>query len=172
MQEQVNRPKSIMFAIEGEPMGKQRPRVAVMGKSRFAHAYTPKETINYESKVVFAYKEEMKLIGKDPFQMLFDSPNTEIHCVIDAYYQIPKSHYRFYKRENCTRLDKQGEEMSADLIHPTKKPDCDIAKIILDALNGIAFHDDGQVVYLTVRKHYAESPRVDVYLTEAYSNGY
>ena len=50
-------------------------------------------------------------------------------------------------------------------LRPTKKPDCDnIAKVILDALNGIAYHDDSQVVELVVHKHYAETTRVNVTL--------
>lgn len=48
---------------------------------------------------------------------------------------------------------------------PTKKPDADnVSKIILDALNGLAYHDDSQVVELTVKKKFALYPRVDVVL--------
>ena len=50
-------------------------------------------------------------------------------------------------------------------INVTKKPDCDnIAKIILDSLNKIAYHDDSQVVDLHVNKRYAEMPYVYVEL--------
>lgn len=38
---------------------------------------------------------------------------------------------------------------------PCVRPDCDkLARALLDALTGIAYHDDGQVVALTVRKCY------------------
>ena len=48
-------------------------------------------------------------------------------------------------------------------ILPRKKPDYDnIAKIITDALNGIAYKDDSQVVWANIRKLYAENPRVYV----------
>ena len=48
-------------------------------------------------------------------------------------------------------------------IRPTKKPDCDnISKVICDALNGIAFHDDSMIVELAVEKFYSENPCVDV----------
>lgn len=44
-----------------------------------------------------------------------------------------------------------------------KKPDIDnIAKVILDALNGIAYRDDTQVVSLSCQKQYAEEARVEV----------
>ena len=52
-------------------------------------------------------------------------------------------------------------------IYPTTKPDTDnIAKSILDSLNGIAYLDDKQVVDLRVRKQYAEVPGVSVWISE------
>lgn len=46
------------------------------------------------------------------------------------------------------------------------KPDCDnLAKSTLDALNGVLYHDDGQIVRLSVEKWHAaadESPRVEI----------
>ena len=49
----------------------------------------------------------------------------------------------------------------------TSKPDTDnIAKSILDSLNGIAYKDDKQVVDLRVRKQYAEVPSVSVWIRE------
>lgn len=53
--------------------------------------------------------------------------------------------------------------MLAGYEKPCKKPDIDnIAKVILDSLNDIAYHDDTQVVSLCVVKKYAETPRVEV----------
>ena len=41
--------------------------------------------------------------------------------------------------------------------YPTKRPDADnIAKAILDALNGVAWKDDKQVVELSITKEWAE----------------
>lgn len=52
-------------------------------------------------------------------------------------------------------------------IFPTIKPDTDnIAKSILDSLNGIAYLDDKQVIRLTVEKWYAEVPSVSVKIKE------
>ncbi|MDF2537449.1 MAG: Holliday junction resolvase [Herbinix sp.] len=57
--------------------------------------------------------------------------------------------------------------MVTDKIRPTKKPDIDnIAKVILDALNGIAYKDDTQVVTLEVRKFYKDTPCVIVDIEE------
>lgn len=46
---------------------------------------------------------------------------------------------------------------------PNKKTDCDnIAKIICDALNRVAYKDDSQIVKLNVMKEYVETPSVKV----------
>lgn len=47
------------------------------------------------------------------------------------------------------------------------KPDCDnIAKAILDALNGVAYDDDKQVVRLHVEKEYGATGSVEVVIGE------
>lgn len=53
-------------------------------------------------------------------------------------------------------------------LFPLKKPDADnVAKIILDSLNGVAYADDKQVVRLTVIKEWTtDYPRVEVTLKE------
>ena len=52
-------------------------------------------------------------------------------------------------------------------IEYTKKVDCDnLAKVVLDSLNQVAFHDDSQVSRLYVCKKYAEEPKVIVRLAE------
>ena len=57
--------------------------------------------------------------------------------------------------------------MLENKVFPTTKPDTDnIAKSILDSLNGIAYKDDKQVVDLRVRKQYAEVPSVSVWISE------
>lgn len=71
-------------------------------------------------------------------------------------YSIPKS---------MTKKNRQLIEEGK--LHPTKKPDLDnVAKIVLDSLNGIAYSDDSQIVKLNVEKHYSENPRVEVTLYE------
>ena len=73
---------------------------------------------------------------------------------ISAFFPVPKS----YSLKKC-------EMAENGLIYPTKKSDADnIAKIICDALNGIAYHDDKQVVELLVSKRYARhgEPHVGV----------
>lgn len=58
---------------------------------------------------------------------------------------------------------KEKEEIKAGLIYPTKKPDLDnVAKLVLDGLQGIAFNDDYQVVDLKVSKRYGEEKRLKI----------
>jgi Holliday junction resolvase RusA-like endonuclease len=57
--------------------------------------------------------------------------------------------------------------MLTERVYYNHKPDLDnLAKIILDSLNGIAFDDDRQVVRLEVSKFYSDRPRAEVWLTE------
>ena len=61
----------------------------------------------------------------------------ELHVTIDVQRSCPKGTPKY----------RQGEP-------DTYKPDADnISKLVLDALNGIAWKDDSQVTVLTVRKH-------------------
>ena len=53
--------------------------------------------------------------------------------------------------------------MADGKIRPTKKPDADnIMKAVADALNGIAYKDDSQIVNVTIAKWYSDTPRVEV----------
>ena len=134
----------VQFTIPGEPKGKQRPRVVTRGG--FSKAYTPEQTLTYENMVRWCYKEQS---GE-----MFDG---ELAVGIEAVFQIPKS---VSKKKRQQMLDKE--------IRPTKKPDADnIAKIICDALNGIAYHDDSAVVDLRVRKYWGDVPGVTVTIMNA-----
>ena len=145
--------KEVYLKVIGEPMGKQRPKFSTY--NGFVKTYTPKDTLNYEGRVKHEYQVNYE-------GMVFE-PHEQLKAVIIAYYQIPKGHYKFYKRTNQTALDRQGELMLKGLKRPIKKPDTDnIAKICLDSLNGIAYHDDSQIVELCVEKWYAKEPSVEI----------
>ena len=75
---------------------------------------------------------------------------------IIAYYEIPKS----------TSKKKKQQMLNCE-IFPTVKPDTDnIAKSILDSLNGIAYLDDKQIVKLEVEKYYSQAPSTVVMIEE------
>lgn len=130
------------FIIPGKPMGKQRPRVLKNGIS-----YTPKETVNYEVFVKSCYCKDYP--DAKPFE-------GAVKIEIEAYMPIPKS-----------ATKKLQEAMKAGTVRPTKKPDWDnIGKIITDALNGIAYNDDKQIVSCIVQKFYSDVPMVYVKIRE------
>lgn len=133
----------IKFSIPGEPKGKGRPRFM-----RNGHTYTPQATVEYENWVRLSYRTNT--------ENYFFPNHIALSVRMDAYFGIPKS----TSKKNRKIMETGG-------IRPVVKRDCDnIAKIILDALNKIAYHDDAQVVELVVCKWYDEQPRVDVLIKE------
>lgn len=139
----------ISFRVEGEPVGKGRPRV-IASRGKFAHAYTPKKTKDYEDSVRFAFMA----VTEETMPLYLRGASLEARMTIAV--SVPKS-YSKKKRALCL----EGH------IAPSKKPDIDnVIKCILDALNGYAFEDDSQVVKLKAEKIYAETPYVDVWLEE------
>lgn len=132
------------FIVEGKITGKGRPRFSKAG--RFVATYTPKETVLYENLVKLSFKAQGGAYSENPLEM-----------TITAYYDIPKS----------TSKAKR-ELMAQNKLLPAKKPDADnIAKIICDALNGVAYKDDTQIVRLHVFKKYTEgAPFAEVMIKE------
>lgn len=118
------------FIVPGLPRGKERPRV-----TRYGAAYTPKKTADYERAVAWQYRAENS--GRT-----FKGP---VRVRITALFPAPKSAKRVLK-----------DKIAAGEVVPyPHRPDADnIAKIILDALNGVAWHDDGAVTELEVHKYY------------------
>lgn len=122
----------VIFVIPGEPKGKARPRVTRYG------TYTPKSTRDFENHIRDCWQ---KLTGGARLP-----DGVPLYASIHAYFPVPKS-YSKKKREQL-------------LFTPhTKKPDCDnIAKAVLDSLNGYAFTDDSAVSVLHITKTYTDGP--------------
>lgn len=144
----------VRLVIDGEPRGKERPKFSTRGK--YVQAYTPERTTDYESRV------------REEYSRQYQAPifgNGEVWATITAYFRLPKSHYRYSKRSGETRIDQEGLDMLSGRKNPTRKPDTDnIAKICLDALNGVAYEDDSQVTMLLVVKRWSEDERVEITL--------
>lgn len=134
---------TIEFSIPGEPCGKGRPRF----DSRSKRTFTPKKTSSYEGKVAVMFQDAAPGFQPDP-----DRPGVQIE--IAAWFGMPKSWSK-----------KKREAMHGKPC--LKTPDADnLAKIICDALNGLAFVDDAQVYQVTVWKHWAYSGSVGVAVRE------
>lgn len=131
------------FTVEGDIVGKERPRV----NTNTLRVYTPNKTKDYE----FLIRQYFK-IKYPKFEMI----EGRLQVVIVAYLKIPKSTQK-----------KKIESMLENKESPIKKPDIDnIAKVILDAMNGFVFKDDNQVSKITVEKRYAIQERVDIIVEE------
>ena len=131
----------IRFTIPGNPRGKQRPRLCKFNGKNYV--YTPKETVNYEDLVKSSYLAE--------YNLCFEK-DVPLEVLILAAFSIPKKIKKGLK-----------SLMAAGVLLPTKRPDCDnIIKIILDGLNGVAYHYDSQICRVSLKKIYSEKPGVAV----------
>ena len=129
------------LTIDGVPVAKGRPRFSRYG------AYTPKKTQEYEEYVKMCWVA--KYGGVQPSEQ-------PLEMNIVFYMPIPKSVNK-----------KQRAEMLDGKIKHTKKPDIDnLIKSVLDALNGIAYSDDSQIIKVTAVKRYAETGSTELTIKE------
>ena len=124
------------LTIPGIPQAKQRPRMTKTG-----HTYTPKQTRDYEALIKKCWKEQSG-------ETLEDGP---LKAYITAYLPIPKNTKKAVH-----------EKMRTGEIRPTKKPDLDNIIMVLDALNGLAFPDDKNIVEITAEKYYSTETRLEI----------
>ena len=135
----------VIFQVEGTPVPKGRPRFARRGK--FVSTYSPKTTVDYESKVSDAARQAM---GS---QKPLEGP---IVACIYITLPIPASYPK--KRFNACL---SGEE------RPIKRSDIDnFCKAIFDGMNGIVFEDDSQVVSLHATKVWGSVGLVEIMVQE------
>lgn len=135
----------VNFMVEGTPVPKGRPRFARRGK--FVSTYSPKTTVDYETKVAEA--AQIAMGSSEPLE-------TPVGAYIYITLPIPTS-YSKKRTQACL----SGEE------RPTKKSDIDnFCKAIFDGMNGIVFLDDSQVVSLHSTKVYGTIGMVEVMVKE------
>lgn len=134
------------FEIKEKEIGKQRPRYS----NKTHRMYTPTRTSTFEEKVRWTFKSKYNVeteLSIKPFR-----------AKILVVFEPPKS------TSKKKRFELIGNEY-------TKKPDSDnIAKIILDSLNGLAYKDDSQVSTLSIIKQYGGENAIFVELEEIESN--
>lgn len=132
----------VRLIIPGKPLGKQRPRVLKNGVT-----YTPKKTVEYETFIKEMYVTECR--SEKPKE-------GPVKMSIRAYFPIPKS----VSKTKATSMERGN-------VRPTKRPDVDnIIKIVADALNGIAYKDDSQIVSCSLEKFYSSIPRLEIEIEE------
>lgn len=129
---------SVFICVPGEPVGKGRPRVAMRGHR--PSMYTPQKTADYEAKIREEGEKVMRACGRNELR-------GPLQLDLTITLGIPTS-YSKKRTEACSR----GSEM------PIKVPDWDnVAKAVCDALNGVVWEDDKQIVDAVVRKRYGET---------------
>lgn len=132
----------VKVIVRGEIKTKQRPRARIMGG--FAQVYTPKDTINYEN---YIRSEYMRQCNDYSFK---DKP---LAVIVDCYFKANKT------------LEALGEDVAL-LPCKTHKDLDNICKLV-DALNGIAWEDDKQIIQLSAYKQYTlDNERLEITIVD------
>ena len=135
---------AVNFVVPGKPQGKARARTFYNPRTKGMSSMTPEKTVLYENLIATCF---MQTAGQERFP-----DDAYLSATVIACYEPAKS-----------TSQKKRQEMLSGQIRPDKKPDIDnIAKSVLDALNGVAYRDDTQVVELHARKLYSSQPCVMV----------
>lgn len=130
----------LFFTFEIEPVPQLRPRVSSRGG--YVRVYDPPKVANFKrilrSLAVNQYARP-PLLGPLSVSLTFYRP-------------VQKS---ISQSERELRLSNESK--------PVVKPDTDnYVKATLDALNGVLWHDDAQIVKIIGEKRYGDHPRITV----------
>lgn len=121
---------TVRFTVPGEPKGQGRPRFS----RKSGVAFTPTETRNHAAYVKMLATRAMEAAMMQPFE----KPCT---LVVRIYCTMPQSWPK-----------KKRDLASSGLLAPGK-PDIDnVVKLLADAMNGVVFKDDKQIVHVDARK--------------------
>lgn len=135
----------VTIELDGPPRGKGRPR-AMVTKRGFAHVYTDDKTVKYETQLRYVAAQEMA--GRAPT----DQP---VSLNMTVRFAVPS-----------TWSKKKTADALSGYLRPTVKPDADNTLKLTDALNGIVWQDDKQVVDVRLRKVYAAIPGLSIEVME------
>ncbi len=134
----------LAFTVPGEVRGKGRPRIVKIGA--FSRLAADKKTATYENLVALAAVAAMEEAG-----------------IAAQAFQGPVSVWMTARMVPAASASRKAREaMLSGETPPTKKPDFDNIAKVCDALNGVVWRDDAQVVDFAIRKRYAETPGLDV----------
>jgi Holliday junction resolvase RusA-like endonuclease len=140
--------ETISIILPGEPVAKGRARTRIVYPRHgtpFVSHYTPAETATYERGLAWVGKVAMR--GRAPLE-------GALKVVVTAYMSVPAS----WSGAKKARADTHE-------IRPSVKPDADNILKILDALNGVVWRDDAQIVEAHVVKVYSREPRLEIEVT-------
>ena len=131
----------VQFIMQGDPVPKGRPRFRICGGH--VMTFTPPKTKDFEKSLAMAYAAENHI--------MFDK-ELPLDVYIEFGMPIPKGTSK-----------KHAAMMAGGQEKHIKRPDIDnLVKSVLDALNGVAWEDDSQIISISAHKHYAETPFVAI----------
>lgn len=143
--------RGVDFFIEGKPQPKARART--VRRHGITRTFTPESTRVNAAKIAGAARDAMYAIGEKPFT-----------CPL-------KMILRIYVRPSSDTRKDAYMQMMAGTIKPTKRPDLDnYMKQVMDALNGVVYLDDSQIVEVEASKIYAAEPRIRVIIFDVNLN--
>lgn len=173
----------IIFTVPGSPKGKQRPRMCRINGRNVV--YTPRETIEYERLIRARCVAALDNLhpGSDACLKTSDMHHFNVRKNASGGSPPAVSKVKFQKDEPLEisilalfpipqHTSKRLRELmlNGDIL-PTKKPDSDnVIKVILDALNGVAYHDDAQICRVYFDKMYAENPEIRILIRNIKEN--
>lgn len=135
----------INILVVGEPVAQGRPKFSA--RNGFIKAYDPAKSRDYKDYVRLAAAEQMQ--GKELLQ-------GALKLSICIYRTAPQA---------IAGKPKKAEEAERGDIRPTTKPDLDnYVKGVKDALKGVVWGDDSQIVdYIQpFGKFYSAKPRIEI----------
>jgi Holliday junction resolvase RusA-like endonuclease len=131
----------IVIEMPGMPRAKDRPRFTKTGR-----VYSTSKTEGYEKAIGMIANLAMR--GKSPFECA-------VAARVIANIAIPDGWTMIQRRRAI-----EGVEM------PISTPDLDnYLKAAFDALNGIVYRDDAQIVEISARKQYADKASIRIEIT-------
>ncbi len=127
-----------LVRVDMTPRGKERA-----GRGKNGTFYTPRQTVKVETQITFAWKNQ---VGRQAYPA-----HVPVVFILEVNFERPLS----------------ARKGKAFRKYPTVKPDWDnIGKLVADALNTVAYHDDCQVVEAHIYKRYVNEPPFVRFWTE------
>lgn len=146
--------KKLKLIALGKPQAQERVKVYKVGK--FTHGTDPEKSRNEKAYIRALANNEVIATNWEVCHK--EMPvGIEIKC----YREIPQS----------TAMWKRYAAKLGLIVPVTKKGDVDnIAKLCLDALTGVVYHDDAQIFDLHITVRYSDTPRTEITVTGYFVN--
>lgn len=139
--------RDFVLDIQGEPVAQGRPKFSTVGGH--PRAVDPAKSREYKQIVSVMARQRMEEMGAG----LMEGP---LRLIVHVFRVPPKSMGKRKCAEACAML--KGIQT---------KPDLDnYIKLVSDALNGVVFADDSQIVAIEAAKRYAAMPGMTVRVME------